>query len=114
MENKVKSHQVIDFETLLKYIRSICFAPSLTIATHDCLGSGGRLTLSIPGNFELGMRTQTDKDFVQIRSPYKDPNWVQFWNQFNAGGRIRSIHAKNFLVNDQLNTAIELAGDYRS
>jgi hypothetical protein len=60
------------------------------------------------------MRTGSDKGFVQVRNPYKDPNWVQYWSQFEVGCRVRSIHAKEFMVNDLTNTAIELAGDYRS
>lgn len=114
MENKVNAHQVIDFPTLLNYLRSITFSPNLNIQTADCLGSGGRLIFTQPGNFDFGMRTGSDKGFVQVRNPYKDPNWVQYWSQFEVGCRVRSIHAKEFMVNDLTNTAIELAGDYRS
>ena len=114
MENKVQSHQVIDFETMLKYMRTVTICPTLQIATADCLGTGGRLIYSKPGNFDFGMRTGSDKGFVQVRNPYKDPNWVQYWSQFEIGCRVREIHAKEFMVNDQVNTAIELAGDYRS
>jgi hypothetical protein len=114
MENKVQSHQVIDFDTMIKYMRSITFSPNLNIKTADCLGSGGRLIFTKPGNLDFGMRTGSDKGFVQVRNPYKDPNWVQFWSQFDVGCRVRSIHEKEFQVNDQVNTAIELSGDYRS
>jgi hypothetical protein len=114
MEYKVTNHQVINFQTVVDYLKSVCFTPNLQIVTADCLGSGGRLILSAPGNFDLGLRTKTDTQFIQVRTPYKDPNWVQFWGQFEIGTRIRSIHPKMFMVNDQTNTAIELAGDYRT
>lgn len=114
LENKTINHSLVNFEALLNYVRSICLAPTLQIVSDECLGTGGRLIMYSPGNLEFGMKTQTDKDFVQVRNPYSDPNWVQFWCQFEAGTRIRSIHEKSFIVNDQTNTAVELSGDYRS
>jgi hypothetical protein len=114
LENKTSLHQLVTFEALLAYIRSVAIAPTLNIVTDDCLGEGGRLILTTPGNIELGMRTRNDVDFVQVRNFYDDPNWAQYWCQFEAGGRIRETHAKKFQVNDQVNTAVELSGDYRS
>lgn len=114
LENKVSLHQLVTLEALVAYIRSVAIAPNLNIVTDESLGTGGRLILTAPFNMELGMRTRSDVDFVQVRNFYDDPNWVQYWCQFEAGTRIRETHEKMFQVNDQTNTAVSLSGDYRS
>jgi hypothetical protein len=60
------------------------------------------------------MNTKTDVQFIQARNPYEDPNYVQFWSQWELGARINSLHEKEFFCNEQTNTATDMAGDYVS
>ena len=114
LKNKNRYKDQMLFADFLAYLRDSCDAPNLNLVTSQILGTGGRWSLSIPGNFDLGMNTISDKSFVQVRNPFEDPNIVQFWNQFELGARVRSIHCKKFQVNDQHNLANELSGDYLS
>ena len=101
----------IDFEARLKADAKM---PLLTIISEPCLGSGDRVVLTIPGNYDFGMNNEGDTQFVDIRTPYEDPNYVQFWMQAGFGCRIRSTHKKVFFVNEGTNVAVELSGDYVS
>jgi hypothetical protein len=112
LENKTINHQLITFQTLVDYLRSICLAPNLNVVTHSCLGTGGKLMLTLPFNMDLGLKTVTDLDFLQVRALYEDPNEVQFWGQFELGSRVRLINKKAFQMNEQTNTAVPLSGDY--
>lgn len=114
LENKTQNHTLVNFQILLDHLRSVSLLDNLNVVTHPCLGVGGRLILTQPGNFDLGLKTRSDIDFVQVRQFYKDANWVQYWMQYEAGSRIRNVHSKMFQVNDQINTARQLSGDYRS
>lgn len=78
------------------------------------MGTGQRIILTVPGNFDFGMDTLSDADFVQVRTPYEDPNLVQFWIQGDYGCRIREIHPKMFQVNEGVPVANALSGDYVS
>jgi hypothetical protein len=53
-----------------------------------------------------------DESFVQVRNPFEDPNYVQFWLQAKYGTRIRSIHEKVFQVNEGSAVGVQLSGDY--
>ncbi|MEI7597273.1 MAG: hypothetical protein WCK02_16105 [Bacteroidota bacterium] len=112
--NKIKYKGSFEFDVFLNHLRGATNTPNLSLRSSIALGSGSRLIYTKPGNFDLGMNTITDKQFVQVRTPYEDPNYVQFWNQFDLGARIRSIHAKEILVNDESNVGIEMSGDYNS
>ena len=112
LENKTINHQLVTFQTLVDYLRSICLAPNLNVVSQPCLGDGGKLILSMPGNFDLGLKTVTDLDFLQVRALYEDPNEVQFWGQFEIGSRVRFTHKKAFQTNENSNTAVVLSGDY--
>jgi len=114
LQNKTDKRQLITFQLLQEYIRNICLTPNLNILTHTCLGEGGELILTPSYNLELGMRNITDKDYIQVRNPFQDPNWIQFWGQFEIGTRIRLINRKVFQVNDNVNTAVGYSGDYRA
>lgn len=110
--NKLKYKNAMEYEVFVNHLRSITGSPKLNIITGAALGSGSRLMLTIPGNLDLGMGAPDDQQFVEVRTPYEDPNIIQFWMQWVAGTRIRNIHRKEFLVNDQTNTSTELSGDY--
>lgn len=110
--NKLKYKNAMEEEVFLQHLRSITGTPNLNLLASPFLGSGSRLVLTVPGNFDFGMNTRGDEQFVQVRDPYEDPNQVQFWMQWFAGNRIRNIHQKEFLVNDQTNTSADLSGDY--
>lgn len=85
------------------------------IVPSPFLGTGDRVILTVPGNFDFGMDSMKDQQFVQIRAPYEDPNYVQFWIQGSYGVRINSVNQKVFCVNDgtPIHTA-SFAGDYDS
>lgn len=112
--NKKRLSSAVEYDTFLMHLRGATNTPNLSLKSDLALGTGSRLIYTKPGNLDLGMNTISDKDFVQVRTPYEDPNYVQFWNQFEMGARIRSIHAKEFMVNDEVNTAVEMSGDYNS
>ncbi|KKU87398.1 MAG: hypothetical protein UY18_C0036G0001, partial [Microgenomates group bacterium GW2011_GWF2_47_9] len=84
------------------------------IVRSSVMGEGQRIVLTVPGNLDFGMNTLGDEEFVQVRTPYEDPNEIQFWIQGDYGCRIRSIHEKTFMVNDGSPVANALSGDYVS
>lgn len=99
-------------EEMLVKLRSDANCPNLTICTHECLGTGSKLVLLKPGLLDIGVGDNTDKDFVQVRNPWGDPNIVQFWMQASYDTRLVDCHAKIFQTNEQNNIALDLAGDY--
>lgn len=82
------------------------------IVRSNIMGTGQRIMLTIPGNLDFGMDTISDSTFIQVRYPYEDPNFVQFWIQGDYGTRIRSIHPKVFQINEGTPVANALSGDY--
>lgn len=113
LENKKTSYKDVNFAALLTQLREDCDIPKLQIVSHYCLGIGDRLMLTQPGNFELGMNTVSDLDFVDIRGIFEDRNLVQFWLQYEIGSRIQKLHRSAFMVSDGTVTANPLSGDYR-
>jgi hypothetical protein len=110
----VNSFDYPSTEQVLEKLRSDANAPALQLVTHEALGTGDRLQLQKPGLMDFGVGDESDKDYVQVRNPYKDPNMVQFWIQSAFDTRIKDIHEKVFQTNDQENDALDLAGDYTS
>lgn len=98
----------------LSRLRDKAGLPELNVISDASMGTGERVHLSIPGNFDFGFNNLGDTEFVQIRYPYEDPNMVQFWMQSDQGTRIRSFHQKIFLVNSATNSAASMSGDYVS
>lgn len=111
LENKYK-YKDVDLKGLQNYINEKAGA-KLTIVVSDALGIGDMIVLTQPGNFDFGMNTFGDFDFVQVRQPYEDPNDIQFWLQADFGTRINSVHKKVFCLNDGTHTAGTFAGDYQ-
>lgn len=113
LQNKLKNQEYPTRERFLECLRSDANCPNLTLLIDPVLGTGNRLILAKPGLFDIGVNSNTDQQFVQVRAPFRDPNSVQFWIQAAFGTRIRDVHRKVFQVNDQANTSLsELAGDY--
>lgn len=83
-----------------------------TIVPSIEMGTGQRLILTVPGNMDFGMETIGDEDFVQVRTPYEDPNKVQFWIQGTYGCRIRHFHPKMFCTNSGSPSTYRVSGDY--
>lgn len=110
--NKIKSKDLLEFDVFLRHLQGSTATPSLRVITHEALGTGDDLKLTIPGNLDFGMNTRGDEKFVQIRNPFEDPNIVQFWTQWEAGSRVSQLHPKTFLVNDGVAASAELSGDY--
>ena len=113
LENKKSNFRDAGIDEVQKYINTRAQS-RVVIVTNPCLGSGDRITLTTPGNYDLGMNTFGDYNFVQVRSPFEDPNFIQFWIQWDLGARIRTVHEKMYQVNDGTPLANELAGDYES
>jgi hypothetical protein len=102
------------YERFLPYLRQIADAPQLEIISTEALGSGSQLILTKPRTLDLGVNTKTDTQFVDVRNIFEDPNYVQFWSQWELGARINSLHEKEFFTNEQTNVATDMAGDYVS
>lgn len=114
LENKKTSYKDVTFASLLTQLQEDCGIPNLQIISHYCLGIGDRLTLTEPGNLDLGMNTFSDVGFVQVRNPFEDANEVQFWNQFEIGMRVKNINKRGFMTSDGSVIANELSGDYNA
>jgi len=112
LENKKTSFKDVTFASLLTQLREDCSIPNLQIVSHYALGIGDRLMLTEPGNFDLGMNTFGDAGFVQVRNPYENPNWVQYWMQWEIGMRVKNLHKRGFMMSDGSVTANPLSGDY--
>ncbi len=50
-------------------------------------GKGG-IILCRPGTLTVGLGKRRDVEAVRVRSPYNDPNVVQFWMQADVGTRV--------------------------
>lgn len=112
LRNKLKVLEYPTMAKVLEYVREDALCPSLEFLTHIALGSGHRVILCKEGLFDFGWNTAAASTFVQVRNPFVDPNDVQFWLQAAYGTRIQDWHEKVFRVNDQVNQAINLSGDY--
>ncbi|MDR1716347.1 MAG: hypothetical protein LBS20_10920 [Prevotella sp.] len=111
-KNKVKGFNDPTMTDMLNRLRSDAKCPNLEVLTDPVLGSGDRLTMLQPGLLDIGVNSQSDISFVQVRNPFPNPNQVQFWVQAAFGTRIADIHEKVFRTNEQQNTALDFAGDY--
>jgi len=109
--NAKKYIGIATMEMLSDYINSQTGA-RVTCIISQHMGTGSRLIWTVPGNLDFGMNTFGDYQFVQIRSPFEDPNFVQFWIQSDQGCRIVELHQKVFATNEQVLTPVSLSGDY--
>jgi len=110
--NKVNAFQMPTLLQVLEALREDAFCPSLVVDTDETLGSGSKVILQKVGNMDIGFNTSKSEQFVQVRNIDRDPNVVQFWLEAAYGVRIRDIHQKVFRTNEQVNTRIDLSGDY--
>ena len=80
LETKLKLRGTLTTEQMRLSVCAMTHqAPSLKLVSHEALGIGDKLTLIKPGLlFDFGVGEESDKDFVQVRTPYADPNEVQF------------------------------------
>jgi len=108
--NKYKTKPTMD-----NYNRSILDGSGgkCTIVRSLAMGTGQRIVLTVPGNFDFGMDTFSDGQFVTVRNIEKDPNFVQFWIQADYGCRIRNVHRKVFQINEGKPVPNALSGDYQ-
>ena len=112
--NKFRYLNDVNKSVLEQILREHAMIKGLNIKSHYCLGTGSRLFLTVNGNLDYGMSRRSDSQYVQVRQPYSDPNWIQFWLQFRVGQRIKSLHAKSFMMSDGTVTSVSLSGDYQS
>jgi hypothetical protein len=115
LRNKLKTTDLISDSVFMQNLTADTNSPqSMKLSIEDEMGTGDRIMLTIPDNFDFSLWTESAASFVQVRSPFEDPNDVQFWMQFKAGSRIRSIHKKSFMINNGTAVAGQLSGDYLS
>jgi len=115
LKNKLKVNDVVQPSLFMQMLTADTDSPStMKLSVEDEMGSGDRVILTLPDNFDFSLWTESAGNFCQVRNPYEDPNDVQFWMQFKTGTRVRSIHRKSFLVNDGTAVANQLSGDYLS
>lgn len=112
--NKYRRIDRVSAPVLTELLREDTLIKNLNIVSDPCLGTGTRIFITTPGNLDYGMTKQSDKQFVQIRTPYADPNWVQFWIQFKLGQRFRVLHEKMFCMSEGTVESLSLSGDYTS
>ena len=108
----VRSHDYPTMAQVVEKLRGDTNTPGLEVVTHEAYGTGSQLILTKPGNFDLGVGSTSDSDFVQVRDPHLDPNIVQFWIQAAYDTRIQDVHEKLFQMNEQTNEGLNFAGDY--
>ena len=114
LANKLKYTGSRGWEMLQQYLSGDANISGLRLSVEDEMGSGTGMYLTLPDNFDFDLWTNPAVQFVQVRNPFENPNLVQYWSQFKAGARIRSWNKKMLYVNDDLNTANQLSGDYVS
>jgi hypothetical protein len=110
--NKVKAFQIPTMSQVIDALKEDAFCPALVVDTDESLGSGSKVILQKVGNMDLGFNTSKSEQFVQVRNIDRDPNVVQYWLEAAYGVRIREVHKKSFQTNEQVNTRIDLSGDY--
>jgi len=110
--NKVKAFLMPTLAQVLDALREDAFCPSLIVDTDEVLGTGSKVILQKVGNLDIGYNTSKSEQFVQVRNWTRDPNEVQYWLEAAYGVRIREVHKKVFRTNEQVNTRIDLSGDY--
>ena len=113
IDNKLQYRSVATAEHVKDYLKVHALVNNLEIITDPCLGTGKRWYLTQPGNFDFGMNTKSDGQFVQVRNPKIDPNIVQFWIQAEYGTRINEHHSSVLAVNELAAVASPLSGDYQ-
>lgn len=112
-KSRVKAHTDPTFEETVRLLRDDANMPRMEIITEPEYGTGSQLMLTIPGQLDVGTRNSTDGNFIQVRNVEKDPNEVQFWLQSAYDTRIRDIHPKEFMINEEINSINDWAGDYK-
>lgn len=114
LANKFKYISDVTIDMVQTKLREHAIAPGLVIITDPCLGTGTRIFACALGSLDYGMTGLGDAQFVQVRNPYTDPNWIQYWMQFKVGQRIKSLHPKMFAMTDGTTVSLSLSGDYIS
>ena len=112
-KTRVAAHMDPTFEDTVRLLRSDANMPALQIITEPEFGTGSQLMLIKPGLLDIGTRSMSDGSFVSVRNVERDPNEVQFWVQAAYDTRIIDIHPKVFMVNEEINSINDLAGDYK-
>lgn len=114
LRKKLKTQEYPSVQRLIECLREDAFCPGLTHDFHEALGTGSKMMLTKPNLFDVGFNTAAAAQFCQVRAIFADPNDIQFWIQAAYDTRIIDVHPKLFRVNEQSNTALDLAGDYKA
>jgi hypothetical protein len=112
---ELEKNILISYDQFIGYLRQKTDAPKLELMVEDMVGTGDQWVFQMKNNMEVGLNTSAATQFVQTLQPNpKDPNWVGFFQQWEIGTRILHFHSKMFMINDQLNEANFMGGDYNT
>lgn len=104
--HKVKNFAAnISDQLVIDYLKDKCRLSNLSFAVNPTYGTGSQLILTTPKTFMFGVKDKIDNQFVTVRTPYPDPNDVQFFVQDAYDTAIRCVDKTQFLTNEQVNTA---------
>jgi len=93
-------------------LRSAAMCPGMALTPTFLVGSGDYLEASVDGATELSFAPD-GSPFLDIRTPFRDKNVVQYWAQYLVATRISTISPKRFVCSQAVNTMPEkLFGDY--
>jgi hypothetical protein len=114
LANKLQYKGMMAYDMLLNALIGDGNFSGLKLSVEPEMGTGDRIYLTKPDNFDFSLWTDPASAFVQVRNPFKNPNMVQYWSQWKAGARVRNTHCKMFMVNDGTAVGQQLSGDYLS
>jgi hypothetical protein len=114
LANKLQYKGVMSYDMLLNALKGDANFSGLVISVEPEMGTGNRIILTAPENFDFSLWTEGSTQFCQIRAIEKNPNLLQFYMQWKAGSRVRSWNKKLLMINDGTPVANQLSGDYIS
>ncbi|MGL5914289.1 MAG: hypothetical protein ACRCZB_09000, partial [Bacteroidales bacterium] len=117
--NKVKYFKAPTIEETIEAIRQEVMSPRLNVIHHSCMGTGSQLILSgqmdDPRERDLltfGINANISNQLVEVSRLNKNRNLVDFFAQAAFGTCVKSVNKHLLFVNEQVNEALDLSGDY--
>lgn len=102
----------ISLEVLETRLRNAANCPNMKLRPTLLVGVGDYLEASVVGATELSFAPD-GIPFLDVRSPFRDKNIIQFWAQYMVATRICTVSPTKFVCNQATNTMpTNLFGDY--
>ncbi len=118
---KVNNFSDPDWATVTQRLQEDGHFRSLEICTHVAMGYGDRIFLTgeyedpqMRDLFDFGIDYTPDVNIFQVRAPFENPNYIQYYSQPKMGTRIKGFSPHVFMMNEGVNTPMDLSGDYKS